>query len=338
MFRQLSSLRSSAILLLACAGCGAERRAQPIQAPVVAVAAVPKAEPEANTSVAESACRRDVTRALELAHHGDQTVKINVEGAISDYTSAAQLHPTDHRILWKLAWAYEKTEQWSQLAATMTRATELAPHFGNYWFKLGFAWIMVAEAGDKDAFERAKLPLEKCIERDPNIAECHYLLGQAQQWTDDEEAALAAYSAAIQHDPRQGYFYPPLAELYLALGLPQQAEAVLKEGTRLVESSGKHRSNLYAMYVLQAQLAQRKGDLSAQLKALENAQNYADDLHPEFAFNLGATYAVMDPPKKEQAIRLLNQFTKRVCRGGAAMKYKEQCEIAASLMQRLGVP
>jgi hypothetical protein len=44
----------------------------------------------------------------------------------------------------------------------------------------------------------------------------------------------------------------------------------------------------------------------------------------------------MDPPQKEKAVRLLNQFTKRVCRGQGATKFKEQCEATSSLLQKLG--
>jgi hypothetical protein len=79
-----------------------------------------------------------------------------------------------------------------------------------------------------------------------------------------------------------------------------------------------------------------RGDKAAQLAAVEKAEKFAGEKHPEFAFNLGSTYATMDPPQKEKAVRLLNQFTKRVCRGAKGKQFQEQCEEASSLLQKLG--
>jgi tetratricopeptide (TPR) repeat protein len=195
---------------------------------------------------------------------------------------------------------------------------------------------MQAEGGNPDAYEQAKEPLKKCIEKDPNFAECYHLLGETYLWTDDEQAALQNYTKAIEHDPTKGYFYPPLAELYLNLKFYKEAEDVLKEGTRMIVANEKSSPKIYSMYVLLSQVAQVKGDKAAQLAAIEKAEQYAGDQHPEFAFDLGSTYAVMDPPQKEKALRLLNQFTKKACRTGQAVKFKEQCETTSSLIQKLG--
>jgi hypothetical protein len=51
---------------------------------------------------------------------------------------------------------------------------------------------------------------------------------------------------------------------------------------------------------------------------------------------LGSTYAAMEPPQKEKALRLLNQFTKKVCKGAQAMKFKDECEESQSMIQKLG--
>jgi tetratricopeptide (TPR) repeat protein len=281
-------------------------------------------------------CSRSHIEAINLANEGDQSVKVNVEGAIVKYEQAIQLAPTNHRILWKLANAYEKKEDWDKMASTLSRAVQVAPDFANYWYKRGSALIMQAEAGNRDAFEQAKEPLKKCIEKDPNLAECYFLLGEALEWTDDEQGAVDNYTKAIQHDPSKGFFYPPLAEIYLRFKLDKEAEAVLREGTKLVPPDEKNLAKLYNMYILLHNVAQMKGDKAGQLAAVEQAEKYAGETHPEFAFNLGSVYAAMDPPQKEKAVRLLNQFTKRVCRGQGAAKFKEQCEATSSLLQKLG--
>lgn len=282
-------------------------------------------------------CSRDHIEAINLANEGDRSVKVNVEGAIQKYEQAIQLDPTNHRILWKLAKAYEKKEDWDKLASTLARAVQVAPDFANYWFKRGYALMQQARAGNPDAYEQAKEPLKKCIEKDPNLAQCYNELGDAMWWTDDEQNALVNYSKAIEHDPRVPYFYPPLAEAYNTFKLYDQAEAVLKEGTRLVPPGDEHHNKaLYGMYILLFQAAQAKDDKAGMVASMEKAQEVAGEGHPEIAFNLGSTYAVMEPPQKEKAVRLLNQFSKRACRGGDAKKFKEQCATASGLIQKLG--
>lgn len=280
-------------------------------------------------------CSRDHIEAINLANEGDRQVKVNVEGAISKYEQATQLDPTNHRILKKLANAYEKKEDWDKMASTLARAVTVAPDFADYWFKRGYAIIQQAENGNPDAYEQAKEPLKKCIEKDPNLAECYHFLGQACLWTDDVQNSLSNLSKAIEHDPTVAYFYPPLGEIYVTLKMYSEAEKVLKEGTRIVPPSEKHNPNLYGMNILLFQVAQAREDKPAMVAAMENANEVAGDTHPEISFNLGSTYAVMDPPRTEKAVRLLNAFNKRACRGANAAKFKDQCETSQSLIQKL---
>jgi tetratricopeptide (TPR) repeat protein len=287
-------------------------------------------------AVLASGCSRDHIEAINLANEGDQSIKVNVEGAIQKYEQAIQLDPSNHLILWKLAVAYEKKEDWDKMASTLSRAVQVAPQFANYSFKRGYALVKQGEAGNPDAYEQAKEPLKKCIERDPNFAECYHFLGEANLWTDDVQGAIENYSKAIEHDPTTAYFYPPLSETYVMLKFYNEAEQVLKEGTRLVPPSEKNNPNLYGMYILLFMVAQAKDDKASMVAVMEKAQDVAGDTHPEISFNLGSTYAVMEPPQKEKALRLLNSFNKRACRGANASKFKEQCETSNALIQKLG--
>ena len=288
-------------------------------------------------TVALSGCSRDHIEAVNLANEGDQAVKVNVEGAIQKYEQAVQLDPTNHRILWKLAVAYEKKEDWEKMASTLSRAVNVAPDFASYWYARGNALLKQAAAGNPDAYEQAKEPLKECIKRDPNIAECYHQLGEAFEMTGDEQSAVQNYTAAIEHDSSKGFFYPPLAQLYITYKLFKEAESVTSEGLKVVPLGPKNNSALYGMCILAAQAAQLRGDKAGQLAAVEKAEQFVgEDSHPDAAFNLGSTYATMDPPQKEKALRLLNQFTKRTCRSGNSAKWKEQCEQTASLIQKLG--
>ena len=285
---------------------------------------------------ASGGCSRDHIEAINLANEGDRQVKVNVEGAIQKYEQASQLDPTSHRILHKLAKAYEKKEDWEKMAGTLARAAQVAPEFANYWFKRGFALMKQAEGGNPDAYEQAKQPLKQCIAKDANLAECYHFLGEAYLWTDDMQNALINYNAAVQHNATVAYFYPPLGEGYVTLKFYSEAEKVLSEGTRIILPSEKTNNNLYGMYVLLFQVAQARDDKPAMVASMERAQEVAGDQHPEITFNLGSTYAVMEPPRKEKAVRLLSSFTKRACRGANAAKFKEQCETSQSLIQMLG--
>ncbi|MBN1609971.1 MAG: tetratricopeptide repeat protein [Polyangiaceae bacterium] len=287
-------------------------------------------------ALAAAACSRDHIEAINLANEGDRQVKVNVEGAIQKYEQATQLDPTNHRILHKLANAYEKKEDWEKMASTMARAAQVAPDFASYWFRRGYALMKVAEAGNADAYEQAKEPLKQCVAKDANYAECYHFLAEASLWTDDMQNALVNYTNAIAHNPTVAYFYPPLGEAYVTLKFYDEADKVLSEGTRLILPSEKNNSNLYGMYVLLFEVAQARDDKPAMVAAMERAQEVAGDSHPEIAFNLGSTYAVMEPPRKEKAVRLLSSFTKRACRGANASKFKEQCETSQSLIQMLG--
>lgn len=286
---------------------------------------------------AASGCSRDHIEAINLANEADKMVKVNVEGAIQKYEEAVQRDPTNHRILHKLSNAYEKKEDWDKMASTMSRAIQVAPDFADYYFKRGYALVKQAEAGNPDAYEEAKEPLKKCIEKDPNYAECYYFLGQSSLWTRNDQDALTNYTKAIEHDPTgHAMFYPPLGELYVNLKFYKEAEQVLQEGTRYVRPSEDNNSALYGMYVLLFGVAQSRDDKPSMVAAMEKAQEVAGEKHPEIAFNLGSTYAVLDPPQKEKAVRLLGSFSKRVCRGAQSQKFKEQCETAQSLVQKLG--
>lgn len=285
-------------------------------------------------AIASVGCSRNHIKAIELANAADQAVTVNVAGAISKYEEATRLDPKNHRIFWKLANAYQKQEEWDKMASTLGRAADAAPEWATYHYRRGYAIMQLAEAGNKDAYEEAKGPLKSCIEKDVNYSECYYWLGHALLWTNDEQGAIDNYTKAIEHDPTTAYYYAPLAATYIEFKLYDEAEQVLKEGTRIVPPTVKAKDHLYNMYTLLSQVYLGKGDDDQRLAALEKADSIAGDSHPENSFNLGSTYAVMN--KKEKAIRLLKSFNKRACRSkDAAKRYKVQCAQSASLVQEL---
>jgi tetratricopeptide (TPR) repeat protein len=287
------------------------------------------------TAWASLGCSRNAIEAINLANEADQQKGVDVDGAISKYEQAVQLDPTNHRILYKLAMAYRKKEAWDKVASTLARATQLAPKFANYQYERGYA--LEEEAAKKTvSWEEAKDPFKKCIEADPNLADCYHELGYTNLWTDNEQEALINYTKAIEHKPDELRYYTRLADLYLALGYTDQAAQTLKEALAYTTDKADNKF-LFGVHVLLSQVYQTKGQMNDMVTELEAAKKVAGDDHPEILYNLGSTYAVLNPPRKTEAIQLLKGFSTRACRGaGATGKYKDQCEASQSLVAKLG--
>lgn len=287
-------------------------------------------------AASSAGCSRDHIEAVNLANVADGLVKVNVRGAVAKYEEASRLDPSNHHIFWKLAMAYQKQEEWSKMESTLSRASDAAPANADYLYYRGYALVKIAEAGNKDAYADAKAPLKKCVEVDKNYAECYYWQAQADQWTGEEQSAVENYTKAIETDPTIGYFYAPLAEMYINLKMYKEGEAILKAGEQHLEKVERNKNALYSIYTLLFNVHQARKDLAGGAAALERANEIAGDTHPEIAFNLGSTYAVMDPPKKDQAVRLLKSFNKRACKTEKAAQFKSQCETSNALVSKLG--
>jgi len=282
-------------------------------------------------------CSREKIDAVNLANEGTLLKKQGAyDAAIDKYEAASQLDPANHEIMYMLATTYRKKEEWEKVASTLARATQVAPTFATYWYERGYALVQVAsKSKQQSAWEEAKEPLEKCIQADPNFAHCYFELALVELFLDNEQNALDNYSKAIQHKPDEATFYAPLADLYLRLDYFDQAKGVLTEGIKFASDESKSKFN---MYVLLANVSQFQGDMAGMVSALETANKIGGKDNPEILFNLGSTYAVMDPPKKSQAIQMLKKFQARACKGGKATQYKEQCEQSMALIAKLGGP
>jgi tetratricopeptide (TPR) repeat protein len=284
-------------------------------------------------------CSRNRQEAVNLATQGDQEVKVNVEGAINKYDQATKLDPTNHRIFFKLAMAYRKKEEWDKVASTLARATSLAPKYANYWLERGYA--LEQQARKKTvSWDDTKEPLQKCIENDPNLADCYEELGNAYIWTDDEQKALDNYNKAVEHDPTNIGYYTMLAGLYLDLGYVKEAEQVLREAKAFVKPDDKTQLKAaYNLHVLLARVFQDKDSMPEAVTELEAAKAIAPAEGPEailILWNLGSTYASLKPPRSADAISMLKGFSGRACKGAKAASYKSECEQTQALISKLG--
>ena len=283
-----------------------------------------------------SACSRNNIEAVNLANEGDKEKALNVDGAISKYEQATNLDPTNHKILGKLANAYQKKEQWDKVATTCAKAEKVAPKHANYYFQHGLALARQAVKGPT-SWADAKGPLEEAIKLDPNIADAHFELAEVHLHLDDEAGAIESYTKAITTKPDVLAFYGPLAELYVRLNYIDQAEQVLSQSLPFAKEGDKA---LFVVHSLLGDIADRKRDTSkavSEYEAAKKACGQCNEAGQQIAFfNLGAAYASLNPPKKSEAMAQLQSFQKMICKGAAAQRYADQCTQAQQLATKLG--
>jgi tetratricopeptide (TPR) repeat protein len=283
-----------------------------------------------------SACSRNNIEAVNLANEGDKEKATNVDGAISKYEQATNLDPTNHKILGKLANAYQKKEQWDKVASTCAKAERLAPTHANYFFQHGLALARQAVKGPT-GWADAKGPLEEAIKLDSNIADAHFELAEVLLHMDDEAGAIQSYSKAIAAKPDQLAFYGPLAELYIRLNFIDPAEQVLKEALPFAKDGDKA---LFVVHSLLGDIYDRRHELSKAVSEYESAKKacgQCNEAGQQIAFfNLGAAYASLSPPKTSEAMAQLQSFQKMICKGAAAARYADQCTQAQQLATKLG--
>ncbi|MES1184223.1 MAG: hypothetical protein ABUL60_10425 [Myxococcales bacterium] len=318
------SLWLSAVLAVGCGPSGA----RPVtKAPVAVV------RPDATTA------SRGHERALALLNEGDALLKVSVDGAIEKYQQALELEPGNLDGLWKLACAQEKKEEWAAVDVTLERALRVAPK-AEFLRERARALVELAHDGDTTAYERARALLERCLQIDAKSGDCASLLGEVEVAADHLQLAAERYTRAVQLDPQQMRNYVLLAGIYRIFKQPQQAEMVLAEGLRRAPVNDRTRGELAAMALGAARYAATRNDASAAQSWLEQAEALSDGAAPELLFQLGSMYAstVLEgagPRDSAKALRVLNLFIKRVCRGAAATKYQQQCWVSESMVQRL---
>jgi tetratricopeptide (TPR) repeat protein len=249
-----------------------------------------------------------------------------------------QLDPTNHRILFKLALIYQKKGDWAKLASTAAKAEKVAPTFANYSFLRGYALRMAAEKGPT-TWADAKEPLMAAIQKDPNIADAYFELGEVLLHLDDEAGALANWTKAIETRPDNIQFYGALADLYSRRGLYDQAEQVAKEALAFAKPGDRM---LFQVHSLLGSVKEMKGDMAGSIAAYEAAKQAcgqcSDTAKGEAIvfFNLGAAYALANPPRKTEAVQQLTSFHKMVCKGALAVRYADQCAQAQELARKSG--
>jgi len=309
-------------------------------------------------SVGAVGCNRNKQDAIIKANEGDKTLKGDLDGAITAYQEAANMDPSNHLIWNKLAQAYLKKPDWAKAAEAFASAIKAdtdahggKPTYATYFALRGYALEQQAKkkpgSGDSAGhvqldYKDSEAPYLKCIELDPNYADCYFELGNVYLWMDNEQKSLEHYTKAIQHDPTQVKYYGPLAELYMNLGYQKEAEQVLKEAQSFAKPDDpdpENRKHMADNDVRMANILQDRGDTQGVIKQLEAARAVAPGESPEAVrvlYALGNAYANLDPPKKQDAIDNLKGFYIHGCKGPKAALFKLECATVQSRVSALG--
>lgn len=272
------------------------------------------------------------TRAQALSDEADATLKVNVAGAIAAYEKALTLDPKAPGIYYKLALAHQKAKQWERMESALAHATALAPNIASYAYLRGYALVQLGLEGEPSAFHRAKPLLQHCIQLDPNLADCHTLLGVTAEATLDIHVALQSYTRAVQADPARAENYVALGTLYYELDRPSEATTVFQRASEELAPSEDNSVALSNLHVAWAKVAASRGDTALEIAQLQKAMAFAKD-HPEIEFRLGRAYTITS--RNAEAKAALTAFTKRVCRGAFANTYRSECGQAAVWLQRI---
>lgn len=317
-------------------------RALPLMLLGTLLPACPQETPVAadvTVAAASSACREATPRkaaqeAVVLSNDGDKMLKADPAAAVAQYEKAIALDPTNHRIVFKLAMAHRKMENWEAAAAALATATKLAPTFANYWFERGYA--LEQQAKKKSVpWDEVRDAYSRCVEADRGYAACHGQLGEVYQFLGDDQKALDSYTQAIERAPTSIPSYAALADLYVRLGFAKEAEQVLEQAKKLAKPGDP---TMLPVHLLFAQIYRERGELARVIAELEAAKSMSSD-GPNAVlviFNLGVAYAQLSPPRKTEATELLKGFMARVCKGPQARKFQAECETASDLLRRLG--
>jgi len=320
-------LAASGLVLLSSVSCAPAPAATAHSAPPSTPVAIPAA-----TTAAPSCADESV--AEELVDKGLQIERISADEALAFYEQARALAPNNARIQYRIGTIYRKKEDWDKAVASFSRAVALEPSFANYWLWYGYSLDIKARKEGK-GWDEARKALEKCIEIDPNYAECHHRLAEVCLRLDDERQALESYTKAIRIEPTKIDRYPALADLYLNLDFVEEADVVLKQAKQFAKPGDR---SLFWVHVLSFQVQQMRGAANAivELEAAKAVSAGEEPQATQILFMLGSSYAVLKPPRRAEAIANLKAFAQRACKGSKSALYPIECMQTQSLITKLG--
>ncbi len=161
----------------------------------------------------------DSYEALQVRGRINQEVYYDFDAALEDFRAANELAPT---MIYVAIWLARLERDFFQDYETSLQLYQdiLDRNPGNTQVLFDVADYYWRVQGNP---EEAMSYLSRCIESDPNVAACHYLMGRVQYRREQIADSLISFQTAYDFIPDNGYYNYWLGEAYLALGQCQQA-------------------------------------------------------------------------------------------------------------------
>ncbi len=175
----------------------------------------------------------DSYEALQIRGRVNQEVDYNFEAALEDFRAAHELAPTMIYIaIWLARLERDRFQDYDTALELYQNILDRNPGNTQVLFDVAdYYWRVQGNP------EEAMSYLTRCIESDPNVAACHYLMGRVQYRREQMADALISFQTAYDFINTNGYYAYWLGATHLALGQCQQAIPYLTQSETIARNN-----------------------------------------------------------------------------------------------------
>lgn len=189
----------------------------------------------ANSTIEEALdLNPDSYEALQIRGRIQQEVYYDFEAALEDFRAANELAPTMIYVaIWLARMERDGFQDYETALALYQDILDRNPGNTQVLFDVADYYLRV-----EGNLEESMSYLSRCVEADPNVAACHYLMGRVQYRREQMADALISFQTAYDFVSDNGYYAYWLGTTYLALGQCQQAIPYLTQSEDTARNDG----------------------------------------------------------------------------------------------------
>lgn len=175
----------------------------------------------------------DSYEALQVRGRVNQEVDYNFDAALDDFRAAYELAPTMIYVaIWLARLERDRFQDYDTALQLYQNILDRNPGNTQVLFDVAdYYWRVQGNP------EEAMSYLTRCIESDPNVAACHYLMGRVQYRREQMADALISFQTAYNFVNTNGYYAYWLGATHLALGQCQQAIPYLTQSESIARNN-----------------------------------------------------------------------------------------------------
>jgi tetratricopeptide (TPR) repeat protein len=178
-----------------------------------------------------------------------------------EYRNAIQIDDKLAAAHWGLARAYEGLQRFQEYFEELRKTCQLDPGNLDARAKLGTLYL-TASRGRPEYVAEAERLANEMLQKDPNYAEGHILMGGVRFAQNKRDEALASFNRAVEIDPKRIESYMSLARFYIVINDPAKAEETFKRAFSVSSNSALAHTE-YGKYLIQTN---RLNEAEAELK------------------------------------------------------------------------